>query len=134
MKLAYFAVVSALSAMGAGPTLINRDAVPVETVTLHSQVEIETETYLLRVVGQEQGCPVVLRHGHEGGFEKLDLAPSCAGLFDRFAEARFWREQADGDILFVADDGRTIAQFFPGDGVAYESVKPALPLMMLTDL
>jgi len=134
MKLAYLAVMGALSAIGAGPSLMHQGAVPVEPVAFHSRMDMDTESYQLRVVGQEQACSVVLRDDFEGGLASLDVAPSCARLFDRLSEAHFWREEADGDILFVADDGRTIAQFFPGDGVAYESLKPVMPLMMLTEL
>src|SRR5690554_140941 len=132
MKLVFAAAIGALGTIGAMPSIVNHDAPRFETVALQSRIHVDSESYLLRVVGKDQPCSVVLRDGgHADRLARLDLAPACAGLFDRLAEAEFWLEK-DGDIIFVAGDGRTVAQFFPGDGVAYESVKPAKPLMMLT--
>jgi hypothetical protein len=134
MKLVIAAAIGAVGTIGAMPSLVDHDTPRIETVAVHSRLHMDSESYLLRVVGKDQPCSVVLRDGsHADQLAKLDLAPACAGLFDRLGEAQFWLENQEGDIFFVAGDGRTVAQFFPGDGVAYESVKPATPLMMLTE-
>lgn len=133
MKLVFAAAIGAIGTLGAMPSLVDRDVPRVETAAVHSGMHVDAASYMLRVVGKDQPCSVVLRDaGHAEKLARLDLAPACAGLFDRLVEAQFWLEDREGDILFVADDGRTVAQFFPGDGVAYESVKPSRPLMMLT--
>jgi hypothetical protein len=129
MKLAYLAVVAALGALGAGPVLLKPDTATGSVDSVHTSAIRSGASYQLKVIGLEQSCAVILRKEQS----KLDLAPGCRGLSGELSDAHRWKHDANGDLLFIADDGRTVAQFFPGDGVAYESVKPATPIMMLEE-
>lgn len=128
MKLIYTALMAAFGVAGTSPALIDQG----------SATAVMAETYMdgwhpkhfrLSVLGQDETCAVEL-----GDTAALTLDPKCSRLFQPLSEARFWQEQPNGDILLVTVDGRTIAQFFQGDGVAYESVEPAAPLMTLSEL
>lgn len=129
MKLAYVAVVTALAAVGAVPALMQPDTVARDVDELHTSAITASASYQLKVAGLERGCSVTLRNEQS----KLDLAPACRNLPSDLSDARHWQKDANGDLFFIADDGRTVAQFFPGDGVAYESVKPATPIMLLEE-
>ena len=134
MKLAYLAVTVPLSALGAGSALISPENVPVEVDRMPTASVTAGHRYQLNVAGVETTCSVVLRDEKESGSSRLDLEPRCSGLAAELSDAHFWQKQQNGDLLFIADDGRTIAQFFQGDGVAYESLKPMAPIMMLNEL
>ncbi|GGA64640.1 hypothetical protein GCM10011385_18030 [Nitratireductor aestuarii] len=130
MKLAYLAVAAALGAFGAGPALMTPDEAASNVDGRHTSAITAGASYQLKVVGLERGCAVTLRKEQS----RLHIAPGCSSLSGQLADARFWQKDANGDLLFISDDGRTVAQFFPGDGVAYESVKPVTPIMMLDEL
>lgn len=88
-----------------------------------------TAHYRLSVIGHEETCSVALKNP-----SSVTVGSRCRMLFQPLSDARFWQEMPNGDILFVNAEGGTVAQFFPGDGVAYESVRPQAPLMMLVPL
>ncbi|MCT7377735.1 hypothetical protein [Chelativorans salis] len=88
--------------------------------------------YRLRVAGRDGSCTIAKGKSAGIGRAEIELAADCVLLMPRLSEARYWREGADRDVAFEAADGRVIAEFYAADGVAYESLTPAAPLMALT--
>ncbi|UUP16936.1 hypothetical protein [Nitratireductor thuwali] len=88
--------------------------------------------YRLIVSGRDESC--LVEKGVETGLNAAELKAEegCYRLLPRLADARIWKRDDEGDVVFAAADGREIARFFAADGVAFESVKPASPLMLLT--
>lgn len=88
--------------------------------------------YLIRVLGRDGNCKLTKLGPADAAQAEIELTQECFTLMPRLAEVRYWAEQKAGDVIFVAADGRKIAEFFPGDGVAYESSYPKSPLIALT--
>ncbi|WP_265518605.1 hypothetical protein [Nitratireductor luteus] len=88
--------------------------------------------YRLSVSGRDGSC--LVEKGVEMGLDAAELKAEddCYQLLPRLADARIWKRSGEGDVVFAAADGREIARFFAADGVAFESLKPASPLMSLT--
>lgn len=88
--------------------------------------------YRLIVSGRDGSC--LVEKGVETGQNAAELKAEdgCYRLLPRLADARIWKRDDEGDVVFAAADGREIARFFAADGVAFESLKPASPLMLLT--
>ena len=61
-----------------------------------------------------------------GGRPNLD--PRLPGI----EHAKFWREQADGTVVFSANGTDPIVTFSVADGDGYESYAPAAPLLALS--
>ncbi|MFC6488348.1 AprI/Inh family metalloprotease inhibitor [Nitratireductor sp. GCM10026969] len=89
-------------------------------------------SYRLTVPGGDDTCTVAKGEMLGGSRAELEMAGNCTTLLPRLKEARYWKEGANGDVIFADADGRVIAEFYAADGVAYESVKPAAPPMALT--
>ncbi|WP_163267482.1 hypothetical protein [Chelativorans alearense] len=87
--------------------------------------------YRLSVAGREGSCGIA-KGKAAGGRAEIELAADCILITPHLSQARYWQEGADGDVAFEAADGRIIAEFYAADGVAYESFRPAAPLMALT--
>ncbi|MFC5585168.1 hypothetical protein ACFPOD_08595 [Nitratireductor kimnyeongensis] len=79
------------------------------------------------------GLSGVCRVRHAPGLEntQLDLDGNCARLLPRLAEARIWEEREDGTVAFVSATGEALVEFYPGDGAAYESLRPQTPLLSM---
>lgn len=102
-------------------------AAPGEEMTA-SQKDTVSE-YTLTGVGLNDICRV----RHAPGPEKtpLDLDGSCARLMPSLVEARIWEEREDGTVAFVSATGEALVEFYPGDGAAYESLRPGSPLLSM---
>jgi len=87
--------------------------------------------YELSVSGQQGNCTVVKRSGGKAERAELQLTPECVKMMPGLADARYWQEGGAGEISFVAADGSSVVEFFAADGVAYESLKPASPILAL---
>jgi|GEM_PF-1754552 hypothetical protein len=137
MKLTYLVVVGALGALGADTAIRDRETgrgLAPGSDELFAAPLPHTRTYEAHVQGQESGCVVALRGEPSARGGSLELGPACKKFREVLSsEVRSWLRTDDGDILFLAEDGRPVAQFYPGDGVSYESLRPALPLMALTE-
>lgn len=130
MKLALSALI-ALGAVGAVALVQERE--PEETVTTAAVERAkDTEHFQMRIPGRDGSCKLIKRGPVDASQSKLELGENCSALMPRLAEARYWQEKGAGEVTLLADDGRTIVEFFPGDGVAYESYSPESPLIALT--
>ena len=86
--------------------------------------------YRLDVAGRRSGCTLARRGADVSGRAEVALEGDCRGPALSLGTARYWREQ-EGTVLLEAADGRIVAEFFAADGVAYEALRPARPLMAL---
>ena len=87
--------------------------------------------YELRIAGRSDGCFVSKGEAIAPGRSVLKMAAQCILLLPRLSEASYWQEGPDGEVIFAAGNGRTVAEFYMADGVAYESLRPATPPMAL---
>lgn len=91
------------------------------------------EQYELFRAGRDTGC--VIRKGERFGEDKAKLVfgQGCAEGFAEYADVRYWADQPDGSVTFVAADGSVALRFGVGDGTAYEAFGDGVPLFALTD-
>lgn len=128
MKLA-FSAFAAVGVLGVLPYVIhNRTS---EEGALAGQSLQTPVSYQLRVTGREGHCTVV-KHDTRERRTELEMSGECAEMMPRLADVRYWQEDDAGGVIFAAADGRPVVEFFAADGVAYESLRPAAPLMALT--
>lgn len=88
-----------------------------------------TSEFILTGIGVNEDCRV--RHSPGEGSAQLDLDRSCARILPRLVDARIWEERPDGTVVFVSAAGEALVEFYPGDGAAYESLRPRTPLLSL---
>ena len=90
------------------------------------------EQYELLRAGMDTGC--VIRKGERLGDDKAKLVfgQGCAEGFADYADVRYWADQPDGSVTFVAADGSVALRFGVGDGTAYEAFGDGAPLFALT--
>lgn len=62
---------------------------------------------------------------------KADAA--CNRLLPGLAEARFWQERKDGAVVFSRTGRDELVNFGPGDGVGYESFRPAAAIISMNE-
>lgn len=91
------------------------------------------EQYELLRAGMDTGC--VIGKGERLGDDKaqLVLGHGCTESFADYADVRYWADQPDGSVVFVAADGTVALRFGLGDGTAYEAFGDGAPLFALTD-
>lgn len=88
-----------------------------------------TSEFTLTGIGVNEVCRV--RHSPGEGSTQLHLDRSCARIMPRLVDARIWDERPDGTVVFVSATGEALVEFYPGDGAAYESLRPRTPLLSL---
>lgn len=84
--------------------------------------------------GEKQACLLVRRAGKLPGGAQINADPQCRAVFDPLAGAATWQEGAHGNVILRDRTGRRIAELAPGDGLAYQSVEPAYPILSLVAL
>lgn len=88
-------------------------------------------SYRLFVSGNPVACRVTKGRKLSEQIAEIKLSDECGEAYARLSKAALWREGNDGEIAFAAKDGRTLVRFTSGDGVAYESYRPAVPFISL---
>ncbi|WP_367717994.1 hypothetical protein AB2N04_07325 [Nitratireductor sp. GISD-1A_MAKvit] len=94
-----------------------------------SEQDVSGAEFILTRIGSEHLCKV--RHAPADERAELTLGPDCTLLVPDLAEARIWEERADGTVAFVSQSGETIMEFFAGDGLTYESLRPKTPILSM---
>lgn len=89
------------------------------------------ETYILRSTQATGTCDVVRGDALTGGRSRLSVDPSCASVMPGVEKAKYWVDRDDGSVAFTANGIDPIVTFAVADGVAYESLKPAQPVISL---
>lgn len=89
------------------------------------------ETYKLRSTQAAETCDVTRGDQLTGGRSRLSVDPSCAALLPGVEKAKYWVDKDDGSVAFTANGVDPIVTFAIADGVAYESLQPAQPVISL---
>jgi hypothetical protein len=61
----------------------------------------------------------------------VTVAPACDRVLPGLSSVQYWQEGADGTVTWSADGTTASVVFGVGDGVAYESVEPRIPVLAL---
>lgn len=96
-----------------------------------SEQVASAETYVLRSTQATGTCDVVRGDALTGGRSRLSVDPSCASVMPGVEKAKYWVDKDDGSVAFTANGIDPIVTFAVADGVAYESLKPAQPVISL---
>jgi hypothetical protein len=94
-------------------------------------VQTEADSAFRLRASSGASCAVMRGDAVSQGRAMLRIEPACATLLPGMADAKFWRENADGSITFTEESGDPIVSFSVADGAAYESFEPATPLLSL---
>lgn len=129
-------VLSALLVLGAvGAVTLMQEREPEKSITASAIESVKgAEQFQMSIPGREGNCKLIKRGPAGDSRSRLELGDNCTSLMPRLADVRYWREKNAGEVTLLADDGSAIVEFFPGDGVAYESYSPEAPLIALTAL
>ncbi len=117
--------------LGAGAWFVHTSVLAPKDVQVAEASFPTAETFTLSTPGGSESCAVTRGDEVAEGRSELTVDPSCAQVLPGVEKARFWQEKSDGLVAFVADGIDPIVTFSVADGVAYESVKPALPVVTL---
>jgi hypothetical protein len=84
----------------------------------------------LRFIDLRNGttCKVAAPAHANGDWGRIPMGPGCLASAD-LAKASWWRKGVNGTLVMADEQGRTVLEFSPGDGVLYESVYPASALI-----
>lgn len=81
--------------------------------------------YILGTSGGSAECALELVRPADLGATALRPAPGCDEVHPDLARARYWREDADGSIVFLSQAGESLLTFGLDDGPGYLSYEPA---------
>lgn len=102
----------------------------VETA-LPGETNIFTRRFEVYRPGVTRGCGLSARIDDATGTTQLATDPDCGLIYTPLSHAVTWRDGKNGSVSIIGRAGEIIAEFAPGDGLAYESVYPASPLLLL---
>lgn len=86
--------------------------------------------FLLRSAG-DLACEVVRGAATGRGSYALQPDADCERLLPGLSQVRFWQDRDDAVVVFSRDGTDDLVTFAVGDGVAYESFRPASALISL---
>lgn len=104
------------------------------TASIAPASRLEDSFRLISAGGEAGECLVSAARAQDGARRPLRLSAGCATGSPGLSAARYWLDRRDGTVALSGDDGRVLAEFAIGDGVAYESYEPSYPPMMLIAL
>ena len=87
--------------------------------------------FMLHLAGVERSCLIDKGVELVDGISQLSVGEDCPRLVPELTDARRWRENADGTVTIVDDDGGALIEFALADGLAYESSRAGAPLVSL---
>ena len=87
--------------------------------------------FMLHLAGVERSCLIDKGVELVDGISQLSVGEDCPRLVPELSDARRWRENADGTVTIVDDDGGALIEFALADGLAYESFRAGAPLVSL---
>lgn len=102
-------------------------AMPAATVERPDTAVSTSERF--RLVSGDSSCVVVKSAAAGDRPAGLSAGQDCDEVMPRLSGVRFWREEADGSVLFGSVGGGAMAAFAQADGAGYESFAPRRPLM-----
>ncbi len=86
-----------------------------------------------RLMAGSAACTLIKGPVLGEGLNELAVPAECNALMPGLSDMRFWKEEIDGSVAFSTDGTTSLVLFSVADGAAYESYKPARPLMILTE-
>lgn len=89
------------------------------------------DRFALQLVGVSGECRIERGIAEAGGSHDLVLDARCADLYPALAQARTWRDRADGGISLASLSGEPVVVFAVSDGLDFESIEPASPIITL---
>lgn len=89
-----------------------------------------SDIYGIAFNGSKQGCVLRLGRQIDARSRQLELSAGCEDA--PISSAKVWIERPNGDVALAAADGRPLVEFGASDGAAFESFRPAQPMMTLT--
>ena len=99
-----------------------------------AEADVDDGAYRLAVSGREVRCLLWPGRQTDGLGRSLELSAECEGQGSPLANARLWIESPDGGVVLADANGATLVEFAVSDGAAYESFRPAEPMMTLSAL
>lgn len=87
--------------------------------------------YRVVVAGRDRGCFIVKGSMLADGTARVRISPQCDALSPAMAKIGLWRDNGEETVALTTPDGRTLFDLAAGDGVAYQSYRPAEPLVSL---
>jgi len=88
--------------------------------------------YRLHFAGIETSCLVDRGRDIGDGTAELTIAGDCLATIPEISAAKFWRDNADGSVVFAGAGGRAVLEFALSDGPGYETFRPGAPLASLS--
>lgn len=110
-----------------GPTL---DRTPVGAIPAQPRGEALPRFELTSSL-HDTSCFIAVGAPAGEGRRRLHPEPACAKLGLEAGEAAYWLERQDGTAALLDEEGSTAFEFAVGDGAAFESYRPAQPVMTL---
>lgn len=92
------------------------------------------ERYSVYRPGETQACLLTRQAGELPGTAQVKADAACRAVFDPLGDVALWQENNRGGVLLKDKSGRQIAELAPADGLAYQSVEPAVPILSLVAL
>jgi hypothetical protein len=92
------------------------------------------ERYAVFRPGVREGCSLVREAASLPGAAVVEADPDCRAVFNPLADVAVWQEGERGTVVLKDKAGRRIAELAPADGLAYQSVEPASPILSLVAL
>ena len=128
----YFLMALALAGVATVGMTGFRSLQPVPPADASSQAQATgAETFELRSSEAATTCAVTRGDSVDGERATLKVEPACAALLPGVEKAKYWLDKADGSVAFTENGVDPIITFAVADGVAYESLEPALPVISL---
>lgn len=132
MNVAHAGVVAGLLALVAYSVISTpaRDEMIVGSVARAPSTEA-MERFELRSSSQDGACIIVVSEPAGTDMRQMRLGPGCVALNADLDVAAYWLDRQDGSVAFLDGEGAVTAEFSASDGAAFESYKPAEPMMLM---
>jgi hypothetical protein len=90
------------------------------------------QTYVMRSVETAAACQIDKGAAVANGMSPVTLYGACEAVLPSAQRIRYWRDRDDGSVELVGAGTETVVVFGIGDGVDFESYRPASPLLSLS--
>jgi hypothetical protein len=89
------------------------------------------DRFVLRSSATNRSCELAVEQDGASGTAQVKVEPDCAGLVPGIENVRYWQDKGNGSVSLAADGLDPVITFAIADGVAYESLEPAFPVISL---
>ncbi len=85
------------------------------------------DVYRVAAVGAQGTCQLTVATPSRDDARAVTASPRCTNAIPALAASARWSEDARGTVTVSDSSGNRLAEFAPGDGLAYESTDHAAP-------